>query len=134
MRRSSPLRIPYAFLVWRPDTAVNSPFTRSNCGPRVLDRLSKEAFVSLTLSFSFSLSLGRERATLGRYERGSLLLRRRPVVKPVSMCTGYRVVLNSLYSAVYGLGRDLPCPCGTTAIPQSKQLNNLQTKISQMSD
>jgi hypothetical protein len=43
---------------------------------------------------SLPLSLGRERATLGRYERASerprlslLLRRRRPVVKPISMGT-----------------------------------------------
>jgi len=76
--------------------------------------------VRLSLSLSFSLSLGRERATLGRYERGSLLLRRRPVVKPVSMSAEYRMVLNSLYSAEHGLGRDLPCPYGTTGELHSK--------------
>jgi len=85
MRRSSPPRIPYAFLVWRPDTAVNSPFTWSNCGPRVLDRLSKEAFVSLTLSFSFSLS--RE----GAGDLGSIRARLSSITTPPCCQAGINV-------------------------------------------
>jgi hypothetical protein len=84
----------------------NLTFHVSNWGRVCWTSVTRNARSSLSLALS--LSPGRERATLGRYERGSCITtqRRHPVVKPVSMGTEHTGEARDgdlLQSAIHGL-------------------------------